>query len=210
MIFLFSIRHQTDSQTASDKGKREKKCSLLSTTHLSKQQEDDSDLLAAQKKGASPHLLPSGPLPLQSDAVSVRFSVAPGCKVRQVNMLYRGQLCLNIFGFPLFLILFSGNSHRKSQNPGLSETTPIPGSTNNPDSAGLKTNIERVENRGEISPPTIDKSPLLRASRGQIPSVHHLQRRGRTLIWPTYRLIFPSRFTSPPQKPSGPHLFPGI
>lgn len=68
MIFLFSIRHQTDSQTASDKGKREKKCSLLSTTHLSKQREDDSDLLAAQKKGASPHLLPSGllPLPLQS------------------------------------------------------------------------------------------------------------------------------------------------
>lgn len=76
MIFLFSIRHQTDSQTASDKGKREKKGSLLSTTHLSKQQEDDSDLLAAQRKGASPHLLPSGlllPLPLQSDAVSVRL-----------------------------------------------------------------------------------------------------------------------------------------
>lgn len=103
MIFLFSIRHQTDSQTASDKGKREKKCSLLSTTHLSKQQEDDSDVLAAQKKGASPHLLPSGLLlPLQSDAVFVRFSVAPGCKVRQVNTLYSGQLCLNIFGFPLF------------------------------------------------------------------------------------------------------------
>lgn len=51
MIFLFSVRHQTDSQTPSDKGKRDKKCSLLSTTHLSKQQEDDSDLLAAQKKG---------------------------------------------------------------------------------------------------------------------------------------------------------------
>lgn len=110
MIFLFSIRHQTDSQTPSDIRKREKKSSLLSATHLSEQEEDESDLLAEQKKGALSHLLPSGLLlPLQSDAVFVRFSVAPGCKVRQVDTLKSGQFLRFVStysGFRFFNFIF--------------------------------------------------------------------------------------------------------